>query len=109
VKECGNDGLDFSDGTIEVKHQIKVSEAKILLSDGERLPLVLGVAKDLGIPQSKVFLLSKDQAAADKYGVLCLNQLFNVGEWQWDRFNDLERAKRLVSLSHLSPLKSMKW
>jgi hypothetical protein len=66
---------------------VRDSDAKIILTDIERLQVVLNVAQELGIPKDSVILLGNDGEAASKAGHKCLGDLIACGELDWERLD----------------------
>lgn len=81
---------------MELEHHFKASESRFLISEPEIVSPLLAAAKDLGIPESNVRVfnaLGQDVPP----GMQSWETLFQAGEADWLRFDDLERSRETTA------------
>ncbi|KAF3401574.1 putative acyl-coenzyme A synthetase [Penicillium rolfsii] len=76
----------------ELAHHIRASEAKFLVSEPEIFKSLLDAAQQTGIPAQNVWIFNNAGQSLPT-GQKSWNELFNFGEADWVRFNDLETAR----------------
>jgi len=87
----------------ELSNQVRDSDAKIILTDIERLQVVLSVAQELRIPKDSIILLGNDREAASNAGHKCLGDLIACGEMDWERVNkQSDLTNRLAVITYSS-------
>lgn len=68
----------------ELSHQLRLSEAKLVFTDAERLPLAKRAAQEVGISPDSVYLLEGNGKTPS------LDDLLEHGELTWERMDQLE-------------------
>jgi acyl-CoA synthetase (AMP-forming)/AMP-acid ligase II len=86
----------------ELKHHVKVTQAKFLLSEPELLPSLLEAAKDTNIPDKNIWVFHTLPSQKVPDGMISWTELMQHGEQDWVRFDDLKTqstttAARLTS------------
>ncbi|GLI81810.1 hypothetical protein PoHVEF18_010201 [Penicillium ochrochloron] len=76
----------------ELAHHIRASEAKFLISEPEILKSLLGAAQQTGVPEQNVWIFN-NLGQSVPTGQKSWRELFDFGEADWVRFNDLETAR----------------
>jgi acyl-CoA synthetase (AMP-forming)/AMP-acid ligase II len=76
----------------ELAHHIRASEAKFLISEPEILKSLLGAAQQTGVPEQNVWIFN-NLGQSVPTGQKSWRELFEFGEADWVRFNDLETAR----------------
>ncbi|MCQ8780337.1 hypothetical protein NQU49_27445, partial [Escherichia coli] len=74
----------------ELIHQLKVSSAKFIVTDRERLPVIVEAANAVSIPKESIFLVDADTIPSSIKGCQSLSVLLAHGERQWERIDDLD-------------------
>lgn len=85
-------GTNPSYTSAELSHHIKVSRCSFLISESAILPPLLEAAKQNKIPDSNVWIfdpLSSEEPKSHK----SWRDLFNYGEEDWVRFDNLETSR----------------
>lgn len=85
-------GTNPSYTPFELHHALKVSKSKFIIAEPDLLAAIKQPAKELGIPNQRIFLFS-DQASQPVGRHLTRRSLLDHGEEDWVRFDDLETAK----------------
>ena len=88
-------GTNPSYTTFELQHAIRTAKVKFWIVEPEFLPRVQSAASACGTPDSNIFafdVLGQDVPG----GVRSWTTLQMYGEADWERFDDLERAKKPV-------------
>lgn len=81
----------------ELSHQLRLSEAKLVFTDAERLPIVKRAVQDVGLPADSVYLLKGNGDAPSVDGLLA------YGELEWERVNQLEDLKQRLAYRSCLP------
>lgn len=89
-------------------NQLKVSGARCIFTDNERLPTVLKAAKQLKIGAESIYLINNGTKAAAEAGVRNLEELLDYGELQWERINDLSVVSERFVSSMISTVRNNK-
>ena len=76
---------------VELSHQLRLSAAKLVITDAERLPLVKKATQEVGLPRESIYLLEGDGE------VPSIADLSKFGELQWDRLDRLEDVARRLA------------
>lgn len=80
----------------ELVHHLKTSKAKVVISAPELLKNLLIAAEEVGIPKENV-LLFDNHGEPPFEGLKSWRTLFEHGEADWPRFNDLETASNTTA------------
>jgi acyl-CoA synthetase (AMP-forming)/AMP-acid ligase II len=86
-------GTNPSYTTFELEHHIRTARIKFWIVDPDFIPIVQSTSAACGIPSSNIFafdVLGQEVAA----GFRSWKSLQIHGEVHWERFDDIERAKR---------------
>lgn len=75
----------------ELSHQLRLSEAKLVLTDAERLPLVRRAVQEVGLPLDSVYLLEGNGHAPS------VEDLLVYGELEWERLDQLEDLEQRLA------------
>lgn len=94
-------GTNPSYTPLELKHHVKITNAKFLISEPELLDPLLRVAKDLDIPQSNIRIFNTLPTQTVPAGLTTWMDLFQHGEEDWVRFDDLETCESTLA-AHLT-------
>lgn len=78
--------------TYELVHHLKSSKARLLVVAPELLDAITAAACEVGIPNNRI-LIFDDRG---QKGYMSWKSLFDHGEIDWPRFNDIETAKSTV-------------
>lgn len=76
----------------ELAHHIRASEAKFLISEPEILQSLLAAAQQTGVPEQRVWIFN-NLGQSVPTGQKSWKELFEFGEADWVRFNDLATAR----------------
>ncbi|CAI7594395.1 unnamed protein product [Penicillium glandicola] len=80
----------------ELTHHIQASESKFIFSEPEILDSLLRAAGEVNLPKENVWIFDNlGQSIPD--GMRSWKQLFEVGEEDWVRFNDLETCQQTTA------------
>lgn len=85
-------GTNPSYTTMELSHHIRTSESKFIITEPEMLEPVLAAAKDCKIPKSNILIFDVMGQTIPE-GFKSWETLFEQGEQDWVRFDNLETAK----------------
>lgn len=91
-------GCNPSYTSYELVHHIQSSHAKILVVEPELLPTCLRAAAEIGFPESRILIFDDNGLESEKGTKLkSWRTLFDHGEMDWPRFNDLSTAKNTTA------------
>ena len=85
-------GTNPSYTAFELRHALKVSEAKFVVAEVEILEAVRGAAGEVGILRERVLVFGEEDEA-QRCGHKSWRTLLECGEEDWVRFDDLETAR----------------
>ena len=77
----------------ELAHHIRTAEVRYLITEPEMLGAILEAADECKLPRSNVLIFNVFDPAVPE-GFQSWETLLQYGEEDWDRFNNLETAKR---------------
>lgn len=87
-------GCNPSYTKFELEHHLKTSHAKVIVVELDLLETCLGAAAEVGLPRDRILLFAeKDTDAGKKYGLRSWLELFEHGEMDWPKFDDLQTAQ----------------
>lgn len=75
----------------ELCHQLRLSEAKLVLTDAERLPLVRRAVQEVGLLLDSVYLLEGNGDAPS------VEDLLVYGKLEWERLDQLEDLEQRLA------------
>lgn len=81
----------------ELSHQLRLSEAKFVFTDAERLPLVKRAVQEVGLPAESVYLLEGNGDAPS------VEDLLVYGKLEWERLDQLEDLERRLAYRSCRP------
>jgi acyl-CoA synthetase (AMP-forming)/AMP-acid ligase II len=87
-------GTNPSYTSFELKHHVKASKAKMIISEPEILDTIRIASSELNIPKSNLLIL--DDFGTEGFSSWKL--LLDHGEQDWLRFDDLETSKNTTAM-----------
>lgn len=80
---------------------MRLSEAKIIITDAKRLPSVLKAANDVGLPSTAIYLFDHGKEPIAQQPYMSFTDLTKHGELDWHDVYGNDAANRLGSSSDL--------
>ena len=77
----------------ELIHHMRITNARLLMTDSDLLRKVTATAEHLGVPDSNVYLLDYFHQPASLGSHKPVHDLLEHGEKEWIRFDSAEKAK----------------
>lgn len=81
---------------------MRLSEAKIIITDAKRLPSVLKAANDVGLSSTSIYLFDHGKDPIAQQTHLSFADLTKHGELEWHAIYGNDAANRLGSSSYLT-------
>ncbi|KAI4132747.1 MAG: hypothetical protein LQ347_002481 [Umbilicaria vellea] len=82
--------------TLPTQFLLRLSEAKFVFTDAERLPLVKRAVQEVGLPAESVYLLEGNGDAPS------VEDLLVYGKLEWERLDQLEDLERRIAVLNFS-------
>lgn len=89
---CVFSGVNPAYTPYELAHTLKIAKVKYVLTQPDLLDGVLKAADQVGLPKSKIMIFNPNGEKAPP-GFMQWNDLFQHGEKDWYRFDDLETSR----------------
>lgn len=86
---------------LEIAYQMRLSDAKIIITDSKRLPSVLRAAKDVSLPSSAIYLFDTGEEPLAQQPHMIFTDLMKHGKLDWHTVYGDDAANRSGSFCKL--------